>query len=211
MSAAGAQDLSRLNQEEVGSAAETTRERFRSLCEARPSTLPVKRARPYADGTMSAQIKTLPGGCMQRTLLAVCAASVIGLTPLLAQSTRPSEQYDSKDTTITGCLQKNKSGGFWLTDASIDSAGAKASTTTGTSGTSTTTSGDKDVRRATDRGLWNLENGKDLDRYLNQRIQVTGRAKKDTSGDELKGTTGKEMDARDFDVKSVTKISDSCR
>jgi hypothetical protein len=167
------------------------------------------------DGTMSAQIKIFLGGCMQRTLLAVCAASVIGLTPLLAQSTRPSEQYDSKDTTITGCLQKNKSGGFWLTDASIDSAGAKASTTTadptGTSGTSTTTSGDKDVRRATARGLWNLENGKDLDRYLNQRIQVTGRAKKDTSGDELKGTTGKEMDARDFDVKSVTKISDSCR
>jgi len=149
---------------------------------------------------------------MQRTLLAVCAASVIGLTPLLAQSTRPSEQYDAKDTTITGCLQKNKSGGFWLTDASIDSAGAKAgTTTTGTSGTSTTTSGDKDVRQATARGLWNLENGKDLDRYLNQRIQVTGRAKKDTSGDELKGTTGKEMDARDFDVKSVTKISDSCR
>jgi hypothetical protein len=152
---------------------------------------------------------------MQRTLIAVCAASVIGLTPVLAQSTRSSEQYDSKDTTITGCLQKNKSGGFWLTDAMIDSAGAKASTTTadttGTSGASTTTSGDKDVRRATARGLWNLENGKDLDRYLNQRIQVTGRAKKDTSGDELKGTTGKEMDARDFDVKSVTKIADSCR
>jgi hypothetical protein len=152
----------------------------------------------------------LPGGCMQRTFLAVCAASVIGLTPLLAQSTRPNEQYDPKDTTITGCLQKNKSGGFWLTDASIDSAGAKASTTTGTTGAATTTT-DKDVRRATARGLWNLENGKDLDRYLNQRIQVTGRAKKDTSGDELKGTTGKEMDARDFDVKSVTKISDSCR
>jgi hypothetical protein len=148
---------------------------------------------------------------MQRTFLAVCAASVIGLTPLLAQSTRPSEQYDPKDTTITGCLQKNKSGGFWLTDASIDSAGAKTSTTTGTTGAATTTTGDKDVRRATARGLWNLENGKDLDRYLNQRIQVTGRAKKDTSGDELKGTTGKEMDARDFDVKSVTKISDSCR
>ena len=150
---------------------------------------------------------------MHKTLLAVCAASVIGLTPLLAQSTRSSEQYDSKDTTITGCLQKNKSGGFWLTDSMIDSAGGKASTTTaGTSGSSaTTTSGDKDVRRATAHGLWNLENGKDLDRYLNKQIQVTGRAKKDTSGDELKGTTGKEMQARDFDVESVTKISDSCR
>jgi hypothetical protein len=153
---------------------------------------------------------------MHRTLLAICAASVIGLTPVLAQSTRSSEQYDSKDTTITGCLQKNKSGGFWLTNAMIDSAGAKAGIrtpdTAGTSGAAaTTTTGDKDVRRATARGLWNLENGKDLDRFLNQQIQVTGRAKKDTSGDELKGTTGKEMQARDFDVKSVTKISDSCR
>jgi hypothetical protein len=153
---------------------------------------------------------------MHRTLLAICASSVIGLTPLLAQTARSSEQYDAKDTTITGCLQKNKSGGFWLTNAMIDSAGGKAGTTTsdttGTSGASaTTTTGDKDVRRATARGLWNLENGKDLDRYLNQQIQVTGRAKKETSGDELKGTTGKEMQARDIDVKSVTKISDSCR
>ena len=152
---------------------------------------------------------------MHRRLIAICAASILSTTlPLAAQSSRAT-QYDDKETTISGCLQKNKSGGFWLTDASIDSAGAKASTTTadttGTSGSSTTTSGDKDVRRATARGLWNLENGKDLDRYLNQRIQVTGRAKKDTSGDELKGTTGKEMEARDFDVKSVTKISDSCR
>jgi len=154
---------------------------------------------------------------MHRTIIAVCAASVIGMTPLLAQSNTPSsQQYDAKDTTITGCLQKNKSGGFWLTNATIDAAGSKSSAatsdTTGTTGTSaTTTSGDKDVRQATARGMWNLENGKDLDRYLNQQIQVTGRAKKDTSGDELKGTTGGEMQARDFDVKTVTRISSACR
>jgi hypothetical protein len=151
---------------------------------------------------------------MCRTSLAMCMASLISLTPVLAQSAHQSEQYDSKDTTITGCLEKNKSGGFWLTSATIDSTGSKASTTTsdttGTTGAATTT-GDKDVRRATAHGLWNLENGKDLDRYLNQQIRVTGRAKKDTSGDELKGTTGREMQARDFDVKSVTRISASCR
>ena len=67
------------------------------------------------------------------------------------------------------------------------------------------------MRRAMAQHLWNLENGHDLDRYLNQQIEVTGRAKKDTSGDELKGTTGHEMQARDFDVKSVTRIADSCR
>jgi hypothetical protein len=149
---------------------------------------------------------------MQRTLVAVCAASLIGMTPLLAQSNRSrNQQYDAKDTTITGCLQKNKSGGFWLTNATIDSAGSKSSATTSdTTGTTGTTS-DKDVRRATARGLWNLENGKDMDRYLNQQIQVTGRAKKDTSGDELKGTTGGEMQARDFDVKTVTRIASACQ
>src|SRR3954463_4108677 len=158
---------------------------------------------------------------MYRRVTALCTASLVATAlPLLAQSSRPSAQYDSKDTTIVGCLEKNKSGGFWLTNAMVDSAGAKASTTTsdttGTTGSAAaTTTADqddkKDARRAMAHGLWNLENGKDLDRYLNQQIQVTGRAKKDTSGDELKGTTGKEMDARDFDVKSVTKVSDSCR
>jgi hypothetical protein len=158
---------------------------------------------------------------MNRTLIGLCAASLLSTAlPVLAQSSATTTtQYDEKETTITGCLQKNKSGGFWLTDAMIDSAGPKASTTTsdraaatGTSGSSaTTTADDKDVRRATSRGMWNLENGKDLDRYLNQQISVTGRAKKDTSGDELKGTTGHEMQARDFDVKSVTRIASSCR
>jgi len=152
---------------------------------------------------------------MHRKLIAFCTASLISTAlPIAAQSSRSSAQYDDKDTTISGCLQKNKSGGFWLTDAVVESAGPKSqtSTTAGTSGsTTTTTSDDKDVRRATRNGLWNLENGKDLDRYLNQRIEVTGRAKKDTSGDELKGTTGDEMQARDFDVKSVTRLASSCR
>lgn len=155
---------------------------------------------------------------MYRTFIAVCSASLIGLTlPVFAQSSRATGQYDEKDTTITGCLEKNKSGGFWLINAVVESAGAKSSTTTsdttttGTTGSSATTSGDKDVRRATGHGRWNLENGKDLDRYVNQQVQVTGRAKKDTSGDELKGTTGPEKEARDFHVKSVTRIASSCR
>jgi hypothetical protein len=141
---------------------------------------------------------------MYRTLAVVCTASIVTLASLSAQSSRASDQYDAKNTTITGCLEKNKSGGFWLTNGVVVSAGAKASSS------ATTTSDDKDVRRATASGLWNLENGKDLDRYLNQQIQVTGRTKKDTSGDELKGTSG-EMQARDFDVKTVSRISSSCR
>jgi hypothetical protein len=149
---------------------------------------------------------------MYRTLIALCAASIIGSIPVAAsaQSSRPNSQYDEKDSTITGCLQKNKSGGFWLTDAAVEAAGAKSKTAVPGTDRPTATTGDKDVQRATEKGLWNLKNGKDLDRYVNQKIQVTGRAKNDTSGDKLKGTTGHELDARDFDVKSVTKISDSC-
>jgi hypothetical protein len=160
------------------------------------------------------------GGCMHRKVTAFCTASLLATAlPLLAQSSRSTAQYDAKETTIVGCLEKNKSGGYWLTNAIVESAGAKSgatttgATTTGTTGatSTTTTTTDKDVRKATAHGLWNLENGKDLDRYLNQQIQVTGRAKKDTSGDELKGTTGHEQQARDFDVKSVTRIAASCR
>lgn len=154
---------------------------------------------------------------MSKTFAGVCTALLIGSAlPSFAQSSRSTAEYDKKDTTISGCLEKNKSGGFWLTNTSIESAGAKSGvgTTAGTSGstaTPTTTSGDKDMRRAMADGLWNLENGKDLDRYLNQRIEVTGRAKNDTSGDKLKGATGHEMEARDFDVKSVRQIASSCR
>jgi hypothetical protein len=149
---------------------------------------------------------------MHRQFAALCAASLISMTmPLLAQSSHSDAQYNKKDTTIQGCLQKNKSGGFWLTDAAIESAGAKSGVS-GTSGSpATAKTDDKDMRRAMAHHLWNLENGKDLDRYLNQTIEVTGRAKKDTSGDQLKGTKGHEMQARDFDVKSVTRIAESCR
>jgi hypothetical protein len=147
---------------------------------------------------------------MHRRLIALCAASLISMgMPLLAQSGHSDAQYNEKETTIQGCLQKNKSGGFWLTEATIESAGAK-SRVSGTSG-STTTADDKDMRSAMAHHMWNLENGKDLDRYLNQTIEVTGRAKNDTSGDKLKGAKGHEMQARDFDVKSVTRIAESCR
>jgi hypothetical protein len=145
---------------------------------------------------------------MHRKVIAVFAASLISTAlPLLAQSSQSSAQYDEKETTISGCLEKNKSGGFWLTDAVIETAGQKSKV----AGTSGSKPPDKDMRRAMANGLWNLENGKDLDRYLNQRIEVIGRAKRDTSGDELKGTKGPELHARDFDVKSVTRIAASCR
>ena len=147
---------------------------------------------------------------MYRTLIALCTASIVSISVTASAQSSTTPQYDEKDSTITGCLQKNKSGGFWLTDASVEAAGAKSKTAVPGTGRPTATTGDKDVQLATLQGLWNLKNGKELDRYVNQKIQVTGRAKNDTSGDKLKGTTGHEQDARDFDVKSVTKVADSC-
>jgi len=147
---------------------------------------------------------------MYRTLIALCTASIVSISVTASAQSSTTPQYDEKDSTITGCLQKNKSGGFWLTDAAVDAAGAKSKTAVPGTGRPTATTGDKDVQLATLQGLWNLKNGKDLDRYVNQKIQVTGRAKNDTSADKLRGTTGHEQDARDFDVKSVTKVADSC-
>ena len=147
---------------------------------------------------------------MYRTLIALCTASIVSISVTASAQSSTTPQYDEKESTITGCLQKNKSGGFWLTNAAVDAAGAKSKTAVPGTGRPTATTGDKDVQLATLQGLWNLKNGKDLDRYVNQKIQVTGRAKNDTSGDKLKGTTGHEQDARDFDVKSVTKVADSC-
>ena len=58
---------------------------------------------------------------------------------------------------------------------------------------------------------WNLEGGKDLDKHVGHKIEVTGHAKNDVSGDQPKSATDdKEQKARDFDVKSMKMIASSC-
>ncbi|SRR5581483_9289112 len=153
---------------------------------------------------------------------AFTTAAVFALAvPVIAQSSaatttaQKSERYDSKQITLTGCIEKNKSGGHFLTHASMspdESAAAGTSTTTSTTGTTgrtatTTTTAPSEASATT----WNLENGKDLDRYVNQKVEVIGHPEKSTSGDEVKGTTGPEVQARDLDVLSVKVISSSCR
>jgi hypothetical protein len=152
---------------------------------------------------------------MHRQLIAFCAAAATALAiPAFAQTERAPVSSD-KDVTLTGCVQKNKSGGYWLTNATMGDEHASASsststtTATGTSGSATTTA-DNDIRTATNNHMWNLGTQKDVEKYVNQKIQVTGHAKNDTSGDQLKGTHGGEMQARDFDVKSIRLISPSC-
>jgi len=150
-----------------------------------------------------------------RFFTAACAAAAIGLAmPVAAQSSTSMhpKTNDDQQITITGCLQKNKSGGFWLTNAKMTghgmmNRGSSSAATTGTTGSSMS-----HQSMMGNAKTWNLENGDDLDQYVGQKIQVTGNPEDETSGDQLKGTTGsKEMHARDIDVKSVKMIAASCK
>jgi hypothetical protein len=161
---------------------------------------------------------------MDARLTAFGAAMTVALSmPLAAQPDRI--PASGKEITLTGCVEKNKSGGYWLTDAVVgdrsDKTGssttttASSSTTTASSATTTGTSGsravDNDVRSATNNRMWNLGTQKDVEKYLNQKVEVVGKPKNDTSGDQLKGTKGGEMQARDFDVKSIRMVAASCK
>jgi hypothetical protein len=153
---------------------------------------------------------------MTRTFLGVCAAAALGFTTSIAAqtpTTTTAPKNDEKAMTITGCLEKNKSGGFWLTNAMVAEAGSTGAAATGTTASTTTaetTTGTSGSHAATSAKTFNLE-GKDLDKFVGQQVEVMGHPKSGTSGDEVKGTTGPEKEARDFDVKSVKMIASSCR
>jgi len=153
---------------------------------------------------------------MHRTFSAFCAAAVLACgSTLAAQSpattTSNDQKWEGKEITVNGCVEKTKSGGYFLMDSRESSSPA---TTTGTSGTTTTgsstTTKDNDRR---DHGLaWNLGQSDRFAKYVGQRIEVIGRPEHDTSGDQLKGTQTKgEIKARDIDVKSVKMLSTTCR
>jgi hypothetical protein len=166
---------------------------------------------------------------MKRTITSFMAAAAVSMTlPVLAQqpastttagqSSATTADSSKADMTLTGCVQKNKSGGYWLMTRAGAAGGGASSTTapTGTTGSATTTAGaasstgDKTASGAPGGQFWNLENAKDIDKYVNQTVAVTGHAKDSKSGDEVKGTTGSESEARDFDVKSVRPVAASC-
>lgn len=176
---------------------------------------------------------------MHRTLAAFLASGLLAsgaalsaqtpTTTAQSPTTTTADKFDSKDITVTGCVEKTKSGGYFLM-ASPSPAGAEAgaATTTGTSGStppsSTTTAGSAatttggastttaDSAKAAHAAAWNLGQSDKFAQYVGQRISVTGRPEKETSGDQVKGTKGPgEIQARDIDVKSVTVVSSSCR
>jgi hypothetical protein len=147
-----------------------------------------------------------------RTISAFCATAGLFLfvTAAAAQSpatTTDDRKWDSKEMTITGCVEKTKSGGYFLREMRESSAPA---TTTGTSGSAATTTADAKEHHG--GMMWNLGQSDRIERYVGQRVEVIGHPDKGTSGDKLKGSSSNhEIEARDFDVKSVKSLGSSCR
>lgn len=157
-----------------------------------------------------------------------------------ASGSAPMNQSASdRQTTLQGCLQKNKSGGFWLTKAmpasmsassngSPTSATGSTSTQPGTAGTSGTTAprpsdSAASMPRTGAAMTYNLEemDGKvgsmDLDKHVGHKVEVVGRVDDTKSSDKLKtgaGATaanqGGEMDAQDFHIASIRMLDGNC-
>jgi hypothetical protein len=198
---------------------------------------------------------------MTRTSTAFCAAAALGFAvSLSAQTTPPSQTTTMKsdkgshEITVTGCLARGSDGNYMLNNARPDdamsnrsSASSNPTTTTsnptttttnptvGTTGTSPTTSAAEPYGSASKAMSWKLEGGKDLDKHVGHKIQVTG--KTDWSGSSMSstpatttgattgaatGTTatgGREVDAQHghdtdgprLDVSSVKMIAATCQ
>jgi hypothetical protein len=143
---------------------------------------------------------------MNRTITSFIAAAAVSMTlPAFAQQSS-STTADKDEVRLTGCVEKNKSGGYWLMTRD---AAENSPAPTGTSGAATTA--DKTASGAPGNRYWNLENAKDIEKYVNQTVQVTGRPKDSTSRDEVKGTSGPEIKVRDFHVKAVEPVVGTCR
>ncbi len=158
---------------------------------------------------------------MKSALKAACTVAALAVALPVAAQTSSAQQDSARDTsrtknqaiTLTGCLQRNDSGGFWLTNAKMSSTSHEP---TGTSGTMPSTRATEPTRGATASNTWNLQNGHDLDKYVGHTIEVTGTPQSSTSGDTMKGTTGttgtsgQEIQARDIDVKSIKSVASTC-
>jgi len=142
------------------------------------------------------------------------------------------DRSDNSDVTVTGCLQKGADGNYILTNATM---GADTSTTSGTTGTTGETSGATSTSSARSSSgtmaasatTWRLSGGKDLDKHVGHKIQVTGKTTWDpamshtsaaspdpstTAGGATTtaGTSGSRGMQPHLDVQSIKMISTSC-
>lgn len=145
---------------------------------------------------------------MKRTMTGLCVAAAFGFVASLgaqtstATSQPPTSASDSKDITVTGCLERGANGNYVLANAHIDQSMDRSTGTTGTTGTSTTatgTSATSSSASSMSAAGWKLEGGTDLDKHVGHKVSVTGRdvsssdrdlASASTSAGTTAGTTG---------------------
>jgi hypothetical protein len=199
---------------------------------------------------------------MNRTATGLCIAAAFGLvasmgaqtpTTTTAGQTAATSTHDSKDISLTGCLQRGPDGKFILANARMDSDMHPSASTGTTTGSTAGTTGTSNPPTGTTAGAatgssagamdaastWALEGGQDLEKHVGHKVQVTGRAAKDTMSKDdaaaaattatgstattgTTGTTGaaageQRRSDRDMknsgqrlDVKSVKMIAASC-
>ncbi len=221
---------------------------------------------------------------LQKTVMAFGVSASLAMAMSMSASAQQGTQtnrsasgsYESKETTLTGCVTPNRSGGYFLTQASMSSSsmsdmnrtgdtrpgtttgntpstgssgtnptgtpgatGTTGSTNTpgttgspttpGTTGTTATAGRSPSGQQMMSANTYNLENGRDMQQYVNKKVEVVGHVENTTSGDQMKstpstsstGTTGStsntagsnrnnEIQARDFDVKSIRMVASSC-
>jgi hypothetical protein len=145
---------------------------------------------------------------MMRLIPALCAALAMGFGCATGSYRyRSGRDYDNnRPLAMTGCLQKARSGGYILTQASLRS------------GYRGDDRGRYD-RRADDRWrgdarwserMWKLEHGHDLDDHVNQFVQVFGTPEDDTS--EVRPTRDSDkIRVRDFHVRGMRLLGQWCR
>jgi hypothetical protein len=174
---------------------------------------------------------------MTRTAIGTCVAVAFALVASLGAQTSPPSQTrssamsDKDNISVTGCLQKDASGGYILANAHIDtSAATSSSTATGSSSTSTAT-GTTGMTPTTPGATWKLEgNTADLDSHVGHKVTVTGKesaasgsssSSTSPAATSATGTTGtataeeqksksESASSKKLEVKSVKMLSSSC-
>lgn len=130
---------------------------------------------------------------MTRTSTGLCLATAFGLavslsaqTPTTPQTRTSAMAHDRDSISVTGCLQRDASGGFTLSNAHIDTSATTTTTgtttgTTGTTGTTTTAGTTTATGKETSGSMssagttWKLEgSSSELDRHVGHKVTVTG-------------------------------------
>jgi hypothetical protein len=133
----------------------------------------------------------------RKVFAAIAIAASAGLTASLAAQSMQ-KNYQSREITITGCVEQTSAGGFRLTNVESLPSG------TAPKGTSGMTKSEVNVNQTFD-----LKNGPNLHRHVGHRIQVTGYPQTGTRN-QVKGTSGGTAQTQNFDVRSFKMISSTC-